>query len=243
MDYVEFEGTQVPIITIPKNTLLFRATEHTETDYVGRDLGKGKLCIPPNFNVFFYYTPFAIDSVKWYDKIKDIEVCVTTKDIKVVSLISPSKYTRSSRFEDQPFLLPCNSDKLKKACFKTREADPCFRDSFLEEFEDVIGWTALAKKDADQLMAAIKRGSLKKYAKYIPLVKDDRGVEGTAEVVLYPLTKRQTESIYIEHPESFKGNSDFNYRYITSLNRNCDDREKFMRQHAVLKNGMFQYKE
>ena len=239
METIEFEETEIPVIKIPKGTLLFRATQHTEMDYVGRDLG-GRLCIPPNYNVFFYYTPFAIDSVKWYDRIMNIEACVTTKELMIVSLISPSEFTRTSRYDSkQPFLLPCNSDELKKACFKSRQADPCFRDSFIEEFPQVVGYTAIAKEDADRLMLSIKKGKLKKYAKYIPLAKDDRGIEGTPEVVLYPLTKRQTESIYIDHPESFKGSSEYNYKYITSLNRNCDDREKFMKEHAVLKEGKY----
>ena len=58
---MKFEGTEIPTITIPKNTLLFRASKHLESDFVGVDVGK--LCIPPNYNVFFYYTPFAVDSV------------------------------------------------------------------------------------------------------------------------------------------------------------------------------------
>ena len=52
METVEFEGAEIPIITIPKNTLLFRAVKHPEADYVGRELG-GRVCIPPNYNVFF----------------------------------------------------------------------------------------------------------------------------------------------------------------------------------------------
>lgn len=241
METVEFDEKEIPVITIPKGTLLFRAVQHEETDYVGREVGQGKLCIPPNYNVFFYYTPFAIDSVKWYDRIMNIEVCVATKNLKIVSLISPSKYTRSSRFDKDFAMVPCDSDELKRACFKTRVADPCFRDEFLAEFPDIVGYTAIAKEDADRLMAAVKRGKLKKYAKYIPITTDNRGVEGTPEVVLYPLTKRQTESIYIQHPESFRGNNKFNYEHIASLNRNCDDREKFMKEHAVLKDGMYQY--
>lgn len=242
METVEFDGKEIPVITIPKGTLLFRATHHVEADYVGRDMGHGKLCIPPNYNVFFYYTPFAIDSVKWYDQIMNIEACVTTRNIRIVSLISPSKYTRTSRFDKEFVMTTCNSDELKKACFKSRQADPCFRNDFLEEFPDIVGYTAIAKEDADKLVAAVKRGKLKKYAKYIPLTTDDRKVEGTPEIVLYPLVKRNPESIYIDHPESFKGNNSFNYVHIASLNRNCDDRDKFMKDHAVLKDGHFQYK-
>jgi len=239
METIEFEGANVPIVRIPKGTLLFRATKHAEVDYVGRDLG-GRLCIPPNYNIFFYYSPFVIDSVKWYDQISNIEVCKTTKEVKIVSLISPSKYTRTSRFDNkQPFLLPCNSDKLKTACFKSKQEDPCFRETFIEEFPDVVGYTSIAKQDADRLIASMKQGKLKKYAKYIPLAKDDRGIQGSPEVVLYPLTERRTESIYIDHPESFKGNNEYNYEYVASLNRSCDDREKFMKNHAVLKDGKY----
>ena len=241
MEYVDFEGVKVPVITIPKNTLLFRAVIHEEADYTGRDVGN-RLCIPPNYNVFFYYTPFAVDSAKWYDKIQNVEVCVATQDLTIVSLISPSEFSRSSRYEKQPFLLPCNSDKLKKACFKSRTANPCFRDSFLEAFPNIVGYTSLAKEDADDLMASVKRGSLKRYAKYIPLKKDARGVEGTPEVVLYPLTKRSTQSIYIDHPEEWKATQRFNYEHIATLNRNCEDRKVFMDKHAVLKDGKYMYK-
>lgn len=247
MEFVEFKGTQVPIIHIPKGTLLFRATEHTEPDYVGREVrdeSKRRLCIPPNYNVFTYYTPFAIDSVKWYDRISHIEVVETTRDLKIVSLLSPSDYTRSSRFDSkQPFLLPCDSAKLKKACFKAHASDPCFANEFIEKFPDIVGFTALAKEDADRLKVSMASGILKRYKKYIPLAKDDRGVEGTPEVVLYPLTRRQPDDVFIDHPESFKARSQYNYRYITSLNRNCTDRENFMKQHAVLKGDHFEYKE
>ena len=242
MEYVEFEGAQVPILTIPKNTLLFRAAMNDERDYTGVDLGN-KLCIPPNYNVFFYFTPFAVDSVKWYDRIQNIQVCRTTQELKIVSLISPSEYTRNSRYDKQPFLLPCDSDQIKKSCFKSRNADPCFRDSFIQTFPNVVGYTALPKKDADALMANVKRGKLRTYAKYIPLVKDARGVEGTPEVVLYPLTKRRTESIYINHPEEWKATQRFNYEHIETLNRNCEDRKVFMDKHATLKDGMYTYKE
>lgn len=243
METVEFNGKEIPITIVPKGTLLFRAVQHEEADYVGRDLGHGRLCIPPNYNVFFYYTPFAIDSVTWYDRIMNIEVCVATRDLTIVSLVLPSKYTRTSRFDKDFVMVPCNSDELKKACFKNRVADPCFRDAFMEEFPNIVGYTAIAKEDADRLMASIKRGKLKPYAKYIPLTKDDRGVEGTPEISLYPLVKRNLDSIYIEHPESFKASQAFNYRHIATLNRNCEDRETFMKKHAVLKDGMYRYKE
>ena len=91
-------------------------------------------------------------------------------------------------------------------------------------------------------MLSIQRGRLRTYKKYIPLVKDARGVEGTAEIVLYPLTKRRTESIYIEHPEAWKASQQFNYEHIETLNRNCEDRRVFMDKHATLKDGMYIYK-
>jgi hypothetical protein len=239
---VSFQGVDVPVVVVPKGTLLFRATKHLEADYVGRDLG-GKLCIPPNYNVFFYYTPFAIDSVKWYDQIMNVEVCVTTADVKIVSLISPSKFTRSSRYDaKQPFLVPCDSDKLKKACFQNRNADPCFMNEFIDEHPDIVGYTSIAKEDADRLMTSIKRGKLKGYAKYIPLTTDARGFQGTPEVVLYPLTKREKEDVLIDHPEEFKGSHAYNYKHVASLNRNCADREAFMKAHAVLRDGYFTYK-
>jgi len=237
---MKFEGTEIPTITIPKNTLLFRASKHLESDFVGVDVGR--LCIPPNYNVFFYYTPFAVDSVKWYDDIANIEVCKTTRDIEVVSMISPSPFDRGSRFKDQPFMLNCDSDKLKKTCLKGNQYDPCFRESFLEEFPQISGWTALAATDSKQLQTALK-GKLKKYKKWIPLVKDARGVEGTPEVALYPLQKRHLKDIFIDHPESFKASENFNYEFITTLSRNCDDREKFMKEHTILKDGKFQYKD
>ena len=238
---MKFEGTEIPTIIIPKNTLLFRASKHSESDFVGVDV-KHKLCIPPNYNVFFYYTPFAVDSVKWYDDIRTIEVCRTTHDIEVVSMINPSPFDRGSRFKDQPFMLNCDSDKLKKTCLNGKSTDPCFRETFLKEFPEISGWTALAATDSKQLQIALK-GKLKNYKQWIPLVKDKRGIEGTAEIALYPLIKRRTEDIFIDHPEEFKSNSTFNYEFITTLSRSCSDREKFMKDHAILKDGKFQYKD
>lgn len=229
-DTIEFDGKQIRLLKIPKDTLLFRAVQHSESDFVGADVSPGKLCIPVNYNVFFYTSPFVVDGVHWFDDgFPNVDVYKTPHELTVVSLLKPSKLTRSSRKNPGEIIESCN---LQKACLKGREYDPCFKPKFLKQYPNVHGWVALTAADSREVVNAIKQGKLD--AKDIPMVEDSRGVRGPAEIALYPLKTRSLEDVFIEHPTAWKASKqgEYNYEHVVTLARHCKDRAEFMQEHA-----------
>ena len=230
-DTVEFDGKQIRLMKIPKDTLLFRAVQHSESDFIGADVAPGKLCIPVNYNVFFYTSPFVVDGVHWFDKdFPNVDVYRTPHELTIVSMIKPSSLTRSSRKEKGQIIEACSE---QKACLKGREYDPCFKPEFLKENPNVHGWIALTAADSREVLNAIKQGKLD--AKDIPMVEDSRGVRGPPEIALYPLKTRSLKDIFIDHPAQWKSSKqgEYNYEHVVTLKRYCADRTEFMAKHAV----------
>jgi hypothetical protein len=226
---LDFKGAKIPIITIPKGTLLFRAVRHSEGDFSGADISPGKRCIPKNYNVFFYMNPYVPEIHPELAKVPNVDVYETPHDLKVVSMVRPSPYSRGSHYKTEKFpMISC--DQVKDTCLKGREYDPCFKDEFLETFPDVHGWVAVGRSDSKKLLDAMKSGEV---PKDIHLVKDQRGVEGAMEMALYPLRKREMDNVYIEHPTDWKARHEFNYKHVATLKRNCDDRKDFLATRAT----------
>jgi len=227
---VKYGNTKIPVIKIPKGTLLFRAVLNPESDYEGVDN-----CFPPQYNVFFYYSPFVVDGIpEWYHRIPNMQVYVTTHDLKIVSLISPSKFTRGTRLTKKQFMVPCN--KTRKACLQPRAYDPCFRESFLEKHPTLLGWTALGNNDVKAYKESVQKGLLGDREKYVHFVSDSRGIVGPPELAIYPLKKR-----YMEDIQPPKDTDLFNYQHIASISRNGHDLEDFMNQHAEKVEGKWYY--
>jgi hypothetical protein len=221
---LDFKGAKIPIITIPKGTLLFRAVRHSEGDFSGADVSPGKRCIPKNYNVFFYMNPYVPEIHPELSRVPNVDVYETPHDLKVVSMVRPSPYSRGSHYKTDKFpMISC--DQVKDTCLKGREYDPCFKDEFLETFPDVHGWVAVGRSDSKKLLDAMKKGDV---PKDIHLVKDSRGVEGAMEMALYPLRKREMDNVYIEHPTDWKARHEFNYKHVATLKRNCADRKDFL---------------
>jgi hypothetical protein len=226
---LDFKGAKIPIITIPKGTLLFRAVRHSEGDFSGADVSPGKRCIPKNYNVFFYMNPYVPEIHPELAKVPNVDVYETPHDLKVVSMVRPSPYSRGSHRKTDTFaMIAC--DQIKDTCLKGREYDPCFKDEFLEMFPDVHGWVAVGRSDSKKLLEAMKKGDV---PKDIHLVKDQRGVEGAMELALYPLREREMDNVYIEHPVDWKARHEFNYKHVATLKRNCSDRDDFLGTRAV----------
>ena len=227
---IKYGNTPIPVIKIPKGTLLFRAVWNPESDYAGVDG-----CIPPQYNVFFYYSPFVVDGIHWYKDIPNIQVYVADDDLKIVSLLAPSKFTRATRLTKKQFMVPCN--KTRKACLKPRAYDPCFRDSFMDKHPSLIGWTALGNKDVKEYKHAVKDGILGSRANYVHFAEDSRGTNGPPELAIYPLKKRHSSDI--TSPPTDK--SLFNYKHIASITRTGSALEDFMNQHAEKVDGKWFY--
>jgi hypothetical protein len=240
---MEFNGKHIETLTVPKGTLLFRAVKNSETDLVGAHVAAGKLCIPSNYNVFFYTSPFVVDGVHWFDDgFPNVDAYVVPHDLKLVSMIKPSKLTRSSRKEKGQIVESCS---VQDSCLKGREYDPCFKPEFLEQFPDVHGWIAVTAADSKEVLEAIKQKKLD--SSTITLVEDDRKVRGPPEIALYPLKTRSLTDLIIEHPEEMIASKqgEYNYKHVVTLKRHCDDRSEFLRTRAKYDNktGFYMYTE
>lgn len=242
METIKYGKHKVYTTTIPKGTLLFRAVEDNKNDFTGVQLDNKK-CIPPQFNVFFYFNPFVVDSIHWYDFIKTMDIYQLNNDVKVVVLLKPSTHTRGdARTKKNPFMIPCN--KTRKACIVGREYDPCFRDTFLKKHPEVMGYIGLARTDSKQLRDGLKK-NLKDVMKYVQLAEDERNFKGSPELVLYPLQQRSHDDIYIDDPEGWKQNQQYNYTLVKTLPRKRQELVKFLESHTVQdpETGYFTYKE
>ena len=252
----------VPFIIIPKNTLLFRVVNAPITDFIGvkleennisafekskNNVNVGKYCIPKEFNVFFYMSPFIADGLsEWFKDFKNLEIYATNNDIKILSMIGNSKYNRSMRFTSD---LATSCDKVNDSCINGRYYDLCFSHNMIREHPSIMGWISVTRNDAKKFMNEIKNGNLKdrEIINYIHLVKDNRGVLGPAEVAIYPLKKRINDNQYINESDIdnwINNNEQFNYRHIVSLNRDKNIILDFMRQHAILndRTKFYEYK-
>jgi hypothetical protein len=228
---VTYGKTKIPIITIPKGTLLFRAVENPESDFTGVNN-----CFSPQYNVFFYFSPFVVDGIpEWYSKIPEMQVYIATHNLKVVSMLSPSKFTRGSRLTKKQFVVSCN--KTRKSCLTPRSYDPCFRDSFLEKNPSLMGYTALGNNDIRAFNLSVKEGLLDNKLQYIHKKKDATGLEGPPELAIYPLKKRHMTDI---QPPADKNL--FNYQHVRSITRTGNELEKFMNQHAELVGSKWYYR-
>ena len=243
---MHYKKHKIYLDTIQKGTLLFRVVPHKEDDFTGVSIGDKK-CIPPQYNVFFYFNPFITESQpRWYEFIKSMEVYELEKDVKVVLLLKPSPDTRGdSRYKTtktKTFMVTCN--KTRKSCLKGRPYDPCFEDGFIKKFPDVVGYIGVGRNDSLELKAYMKT-SLKPVIDYIQIAEDRRGVTGTPELVLYPLQHRNQKDILIENPDEWMKTQKFNYKHLKSLPQNQKDLREFIDQHTVRDQttGYYSYKE
>lgn len=227
---VKYGKQTIPTMIIPKGTLLFRGVMYPETDYNGVNN-----CISPHYNVFFYFSPFVLDGISgWYDNIEQMQVYVASQDLKVASLLSPSKFTRKTRLTKKQFMVPCN--KTRKSCITGRVYDPCFRDSFMEKHPSLVGWTAIGHADIRDFKKTAESGKLGDKLKFVPFAKDARDLEGPPELALYPLKERHMEDI-----EPPKDKDLFNYEHVASFARKGDSLLNFMEKHAVKVRGKWYY--
>lgn len=239
---MEYGNREVPVITLPKGTLLFRAVVEPITDFVGVPQARAGFCIPPHHNVWFYLAPTVIDAdPKWFGDYKSIQVYVITRDLTIASLVLPSKFTRATRLEKtRSFMIGCN--KTEKSCIKGNPYDPCFRTSFLKKYPSISGWIGIGSSDASKVMTYLKNGESVR-TQFIHTLADNRGVVGAPEVVLYPLANRYFEnvSIPLDGVDKFIKETEFNYQFITNLSRDTESVVAFMNKYAKLSSDGWYY--
>lgn len=231
---VRYGNDTISLMTIPKGTLLFRAIDGIEADFKGVDG-----CMPPHYNVFFYFSPFVVDGIaKWYSERHKMQIYVVTHDLKIASLVHPSKLTRAARFEKGKFIVSCN--KTKRSCLKPRKYDACFRDTFIQKHPHILGYIALSKQDVLDYHEGVKKGLVtEERQSYVHSIEDASKLKGPPELSIYPLNKRVDYDLTPPPTDPTL----FNYKHIGTFMRADNSLETFMRQHAEKNRWFYVYKE
>jgi hypothetical protein len=245
METVSYRNTRIPVQTLPKGTLLFRKVIQPEDDLKGVLLESGKRCITPEYNVFFHPNPFAGEYalggfIAEYGK--KIYAYVLTRDIKVLQLIHPSKFTRRDKNKNT-FIKRCST--VKKGCLpkKGREWDPCMSRTLIEKYPDVVGMIAISMGDNKELKKALQQKRVtKKISKYLNPVSDNRNLTGIPEIILHPLVKRPAKDLLSE-PEI---QHETNYKLLKEFDtQDKAEMLQFMEQHSLYnaETSLYTYKE
>jgi hypothetical protein len=198
-------------IVIPKGTVLFRGFDNTSTltsDFGGIPNGED-FCLGPNFNVFFYPFPFISSTIKMF---KYATIYVTSRDLKLVNLILPSKYNRQHKEMGRGGIVSC--DQIDIGCNAVgRNFDPCV--DYTKVPQDVTGMIAIADFDAQRLKYS--KILFRNWAnKYFATYKDSRRIVGVPEFILHPRMDKtpRTEKITDFEPWYRTNKNAFNYIYL-----------------------------
>ena len=168
METIPYRNTKLHVKTIPKGTLLFRLSKSSEDDLRGVKIeGKEDRCIIPNHNVFFYPNPFVAKiALNIFTKdLNSMRVYILTKDVKVLWLLKPSKYSRITKNTKRTFVKKCNPEK--PGCLKVRQQgmlakyNPCVSDTIIKKYPEVVGIIGLAVDDAKRIQFASTNKTLR----------------------------------------------------------------------------------
>ena len=142
------------------------------------------------------------------------------RDLKLVNLILPSKFSRDSRKTKTGGIVSC--DELEEQCgVSGRAYDPCV--DYTKVPKDVSGMIAIAKADAETLNS--QKLSFRHLAnKYFATYKDSRNIVGVPEFILHPRIDNtpQTETIPDFKPWYSSNKSKFNYNYLHVMKKDTD---------------------
>jgi len=216
------------IIVLPKGTLLFRgihARSNLVSDYAGILSGKHTYCLSENYNVFFYPYPFIADAVSAM-VYTEVIMYVTQRDLKLINLASPSKFSRSDRELNIGGITSC--DALPEKCgVKGFDYDPCV--DYSKVPLDVSGMIAIAHQDASRL-EEIKHSYHPYFNKYFTTFKDARGVVGVPEIILHPRLdkKERTENIPNINKWYDANKKDLNYVFLHKVTNDRTSLEDLM---------------
>ena len=232
-------------IILPKGTVLFRSTHSTldfVRDFAGIPKKDDEFCLYPNFNVFFYPFPFVSESVSKYSY---TSVFILLNDVKLINLISPSKFTRKDRLDKKGGIVSCDKVDSKGCTEHGYDYDPCIDFDIVKD-KEVVGMIAIAHEDAKQLrnlLLVLKDENINNdnkkthrdvyYNKYYKLYKDARDVIGVPEIILYPrkyiLQRKHTETIRDFTDWMFDNQDSFNYTIFRTV-KEFNELEELMEQ-------------
>ena len=196
--YRSFEDKKFPVLTIPQGTVLFRYAKYPETqiiDFAGKyDETLGVYNLSPDYNAFFYFYPYVIDTNKYIpeeikEKSPNMIVYVLTKDINVLLLIKPSAFSKSKK-KKFPAIISCE-EIVECNWLPGIKSDICFKQKFSNENPDIHGKINIVYKDNVDLQKAIDEGKMESFKKFLAFFRDSKYNAGVPEVSLYPRTKKE----------------------------------------------------
>jgi hypothetical protein len=218
METIPYRNTKVLLKILPKGSLLFRRLKKDQlNDLRGLLTEDRKRCHIENFNVFFYPNPFATTmramglNIHGYDKY--VYVYMLTKDVKLISLIKPSKYGRYDRTRKRIFIKPCAT--IKKGCLTKprRNCDVCISKSIIKKHPDIVGNMAISKTDGEAINKSLLRKDNENIRRFFHTTEDAAGTVAIPEISMSPFVTQPQEEILAEDeplPET-------NFKLLTKL--------------------------
>ena len=239
METIPYRSSKIEIKTVPKGTLMFRLVKKPEDDLRGPLLADGTRCIIPNWHVFFYPNPFIgkIALGIWTAKLQNVYAYVLTQDVKVVWLLNPSKYTRNTKNTRRTFLTRCN--RIPKGCLPRplNWYNPCFSETIIKKYPDVVGMMAIAAPDAERARHGLRRITRKAH-KYFHNAIDSAGSSSPPELILHPLKTVSSKDVIIKPEDKLENNFKVIKRFKVNDTHTLI---KFMEEHAVYNPDTFFY--
>ena len=218
METIPYRRSKLDVMKIPKGTLLFRILKDQENDMRGVPVENGMRCLTPNFNVFFYPNPFAAQLafekyLNDYDQY--VYVYILNKDIKVLSLIKPSKYSRSEKFKKGLFMKRCST--VRKGCLprKQNEYDVCLSDTIVEKFPEIVGTLSIVGSDSRFIKKGLKNSKNVTMRRFFNYAEDSAGAKSVPELSIHPLVLRPSEDVLTKEGDILETN----YRLLGKFDR------------------------
>lgn len=219
METIPYRRSKLIVKTIPKGTLLFRILKNQKNDMRGIPIENDQRCLTPNFNVYFYPNPFASQLAfeKYLDKDYDpyVYVYILNKDIKVISLINPSKYSRADKYRKGIFIKRCST--VKKGCLPRNynSYDACLSDTIIKKFPEIVGTIAVVQKDARLLKIGLSKPKNATMRRFFKNAEDRLGTKTIPELSLHPLILRPSKDVITKEGDPLENN----YRVIGKFDR------------------------
>lgn len=238
MELIFYRRSPIMIKTIPKGTLLFRLTKSVKDDIRGYPKKDGTRCILSNHNVFFYPNPFVGKlALSEFIKAKEyptISVYILKNDVKVVWLLKPSTRARTEKNKKRSFLKRCST--TRKGCLDKMKLqgshapyNPCFSETIIKKYPDVVGIMAIAFGDMKRIKDAMASKTTPG-KRFFHFAEDSNENSSIPELVLHPLKQRPSKDVIVKSGDSLETN----YKLLAQID--SSDEEKltgFMKRHAV----------
>jgi hypothetical protein len=215
IEYRTYNQNEIPVLTIPKGTVLFRYISDKENairDFVGFETEEDKdqttYCLSKYHNTFFYPYPYVIDSNSWVNGKKQTQqvyknmiLYEIAHDCKIILMIKPSEFIRKGKYD---FTTYCNNLQFcNKNGIKT---DICLTEDFIDKNPDISGIYAIQEGDANNLMKWYTKNEYTNFRKYLTFFRDIN-FKSVPEIMMHPLLRRNIQ----EQKTVIVNGSEFDY--------------------------------